>query len=184
MEDTQILELFRNRSQEAIAQVQEKYGRYCRSIAYHILGTETDADECVNDTLLKAWNAIPPEKPDRLSLFLGKITRNLALDRFRRENAAKRGGSQVPTVLEELEEALPDNAEDIADSIALRDALNRFLRQLPEDSRRIFLLRYWHLCTVSEIAEKCGGKEGWVKTRLFRTRRQLKSFLEQEGIGI
>lgn len=185
MEDSQILELFRSRSQDALIRTQEKYGRYCQSIAFHILGTENDAEECVNDTLLRAWNAIPPEKPDRLSVFLGKITRNLALDRFRHENAEKRGGSQVPTALEELEEALPDGeTADFADSIALRDALNRFLRELPEDSRRMFLMRYWRLCTISEVAEKCGGGESRVKMRLSRIRGQLKLFLEQEGIGI
>lgn len=185
MNDMQIVELYLSRNEEAIIASQETYGAYCRSIAAHILCDE-DAAECVNDTWLRAWNAIPPHRPERLGPFLGKITRNLALDRYRHNTAARRGGDGVAVALEELGDCLPaadDTAKTVEDA-ALSEVLTRFVVQLPRDTARMFLRRYWYLWSVADIAAAFGCSEGSVKARLFRTRVQLRAFLEKEGITL
>lgn len=185
MDDAQIIALYWSRNEAAITASQETYGAYCYSIAAHILCDE-DAAECVNDTWLRAWNAMPPHRPERLGPFLGKITRNLALDRYRRNTAACRSGDGVAVALEELGDCLPaadDTAKAVEDA-ALSEALTRFVAQLPCDTARMFLRRYWYLWSVSDIAHAFGCSQSAVKTRLFRTRKQLRAFLEKEGITL
>lgn len=185
MEDRRIVELYWQRSEAAIAETQTKYGKYCHYIAYNILSDDGDAEECVNDTYLKAWDSMPPHKPTKLSTFLGKITRNLALNRLEAQKAAKRGAGVVPIALDELTECITDNeTSDPTDEIALRGALNRFLRALPEETMIVFLQRYWYFASVKEIAANRGISETNVKVILHRARGKLKSFLEKEGIII
>ncbi len=186
MEDNQIIDLYFARSESAIQQTEQKYGPYCRQIAYNILNDHFDSEECVNDTYLKTWNAIPPRRPSKLRLFLGKITRNLALDRFDWNHAAKRGGGELETSLEELHECIPSpmGTEEIADNKALVQALNTFLESLTPETRKIFLRRYWNLSPVKEISSFYGISESKVKMQLMRTRNALKVYLEQEGITI
>ena len=183
MEDLQIIELYWNRDETAIKESQAKYGSYCSSIAYNILHSEEDAEECVNDTWLRAWNVMPPAKPNRLGIFLGKITRNLAIDKYRKERSEKYGSGQAALCLDELEECVGEN-HPIEDRIALAELMNRFLKELPQNKRDIFLLRYWYLMPVSEIGKRCGISEGAVKKTLQRLRENLKVYLETEGFGI
>lgn len=186
MEDRQIIALYNERSEAALSETAAKYGKYCHTIAYNILYNEEDSEECVNDTWLRAWEVIPPQYPNRLSAFLGKITRNLALNRYKQNVAKKRGGGQVMFALEELAECVPgtDNAEAAAEEALLIETLNRFLADLPAEKRKLFLRRYWYLCSVKEIAEDFGMSESNVKMTLLRIREQLKSALEKEGITL
>jgi RNA polymerase sigma-70 factor (ECF subfamily) len=183
MDDQQIVDLYWQRDEKAIDQTQKKYGKYCHTIAYAILHSHEDAEECVNDTYLRAWGAIPPAKPGRLSTFLGKITRNLSLDRYEKNTAQKRSGP-VELVLDELSECIPDadSALDPIDMIALGDAINAFLGGLPQKTRQIFLRRYWYMSPVKDIARDTGMSEGAVKVSLLRTRESFKAYLEKEGI--
>jgi RNA polymerase sigma-70 factor (ECF subfamily) len=183
MDDQQIVDLYWKRDESAIAETQKKYGKYCHTIAYAILHSHEDAEECVNDTYLRAWGAIPPAKPGRLSTFLGKITRNLSLDRYEKNTAQKRSGP-VELVLDELSECIPDadSALDPIDMIALGDAINAFLEGLPQKTRQIFLRRYWYMSPVKDIARDTGMSEGAVKVSLMRTRESFKAYLEKEGI--
>ena len=181
MEDKRIIELYWQRSEEAISQTASKYGAYCRSIAWNILCNSEDSEECVNDTYLRAWDTIPPQRPRGLQTFLGKITRNLSLDRWRRNHAQKRD-SGVFLALEELEECVPGCDGNMSEDIAVRDALNGFLDSLKPAHRKIFLRRYWYLSPVKEIAQDYGISESKVKMILLRTREKLKAHLESEGI--
>ena len=186
MDDKQIIDLYWARSESAIAETDRKYRKYCHRIAFNILADSQDSEECVNDTYLKAWSVIPPKRPVKLSTFLGKITRNLALNRYEKRTAEKRGGGEVSVALDELAECVPDanSVERMVDNRILTDKLNMFLEELPAESRRIFLRRYWELCSIHEIAEFYGISESKVKVSLFRTRGKLRSFLEQEGIAL
>ena len=183
MDDQKIVDLYWERSESAIKETQRKYGKYCHSIAYTILHSDEDAEECVNDTLLRAWGAIPPAKPSRLSTFLGKITRNLSLDRWEKNNAKKRSGP-VELVLDELSECIPDadSMLDPTDKIALSDAINSFLEELPVQTRQIFMRRYWFMSSVKDIARDVDMSESAVKVSLMRTRNAFKAHLEKEGI--
>lgn len=185
MEDQQIVDLYFARSESAITETDRKYGRYCHSIAYNILEDHEDAEEIVNDTYLKAWNTIPPNRPDPLKPYVGMISRHLSLDRYEEYHTQKRGG-QVPLVLEELAECIPDNdsREDIGESFALKDALARFIRSLPDKTQMIFLRRYWYASSVTEIAEEYGMRENSVNVLLHRTRKKLKDHLQKEGFDL
>jgi RNA polymerase sigma-70 factor (ECF subfamily) len=185
MEDQQIVDLYFARSESAITETDRKYGRYCHSIAYNILEDHEDAKEIVNDTYLKAWNTIPPNRPDPLKPYVGMISRHLSLDRYEEYHTQKRGG-QVPLVLEELAECIPDNdsREDIGESVALKDALAKFIRSLPDKTQRIFLRRYWYASSVAEIAEEYGMRENSVNVLLHRTRKKLKDHLQKEGFDL
>lgn len=182
MEDRQIVELYFARNESAIRETENKYGKYCRYIAYNILRDQGDSEECVNDAYLKAWNEIPPKNPSRLSTFLGKITRNLALNRYERETAIKRGGYATVLALDELEGCISDCEGDPTDELALKEAINRFLRSLPRESRIVFLQRYWYFRQIKEIAKDIDMSENAVKVMLHRTRERLKQFLEKEEI--
>jgi len=183
MEDARIVQLYWNRDQAAISQTAAKYGGYCTSIARNILGNAQDAEECVNDTYLNAWNAMPPHRPSILATFLGKITRNLSFNRYKRQHAEKRGAGELPLVLEELGECV-SGREDVEQEIAYRElvmTLEAFLQTLSVKKRRIFLRRYWYTDSVSDIAKCFGMRENAVSMVLARMRQELRSFLEERG---
>lgn len=184
MEDNRIIDLFFSRSEQAIQEVQGKYGNFCYKIAWNILENREDSEESVNDTYLSAWRSIPPTRPKRLSAYLAKLTRHIALDRWRRRSAEKRGGGETALALEELEDCLSggDNTQAALLGKQLQEALNRFLESLPEKERVIFVSRYWYLYPVKEIARHTGATESGIKTQLFRTRNRLRFFLEKEEL--
>lgn len=186
MEDKQIVDLYWARSEKAISETADKYGRYCYTIAYNILHSNEDSEECVNDTYLHAWNAMPDQRPNRLSAFLGRITRNLSLKRWEKYTAKKRGAGQVPLALDELRECIPatNYTDSVADDIVLTDVLNRFLASLTAEKRNIFMRRYWYLSPVAEIASDLAISESKVKMSLLRSRNELKQLLEKEGITL
>jgi RNA polymerase sigma-70 factor (ECF subfamily) len=183
MEDLHIIELYWQRDESAIKESQTKYGGYCSTIANNILHSAEDTEECVNDTWFRAWNTMPPEKPNRLAVFLGKITRNLAIDKYRRDKSQKYGGGQIALCLDELGECIGENSP-IEDRVALKELLNIFLSELPDKNRDIFLLRYWYLMPIAEIAERYNTSDGAVKKILQRIREKLKTYLEKEGVGV
>ncbi len=184
MEDRSIIDLYWARDEQALEESQRKYGGYCWAIAQNILRSREDTEECVNDTWLRAWNAMPPQRPTILSAFLGRITRNLSLDRYKARNRAKRGGGQLNLALEELGACLSDrdNVEQQLLEAELARIIDRFLRQLPEKDRCIFLRRYWYVDSTREIALRYHMAEGTVKSTLHRVRSKLKTYLEQEGV--
>lgn len=185
MEDQKIIDLFWNRNEAAISSASKQYGRYCHSIAFRILHNEEDSAECVNDTWYQAWNTIPPTRPQYLSAFFGKITRNLAINTFKSGHTARRGGNMIAQPLEELEECLEASSNDVEEKIdekLLRETLNHFLEQLPEKDRILFVRRYFYVDSVREIAQSMGMKESNVKVTLFRIREKLKSCLLKEGL--
>lgn len=186
MEDERIIDLYLERSEDAISQSSLKYGRYCHSIAYNILYSDEDSEECVSDTWLRAWGAIPPAIPASLKAFFGKITRNLALDRYDAAKAKKRGGGDTETALDELSEVIPDNgaAASALEEIELTEILNTFLASLTPEKRKIFMRRYWYMDQVRDIAGFYKVSESKVKTTLFRCREELKAVLAKEGISI
>lgn len=184
MRDTEILDLYWAREERAISETQAVYGNYCYSIAWNILYSKEDSDECVNDTWLRAWNAIPPKRPNRLALFLGTITRNLSLDRWKEKHAMKRGNGEMMLALDELAECVPDmrNTEDVVEAAELERMINDFLHTLPERECSVFLRRYWYVEEYSDIARRYDMKLNTVKTSLFRTRAKLRDYLEREGV--
>lgn len=186
MTDNEILDLFWNRSENAITATAEKYERYCRSISYHILGNDEDAKECVNDTWLGAWNSIPPVRPECLSAYLGKITRNLSLNRFKHYTAQKRGLGQTELVLSELSDcvASTDSVEASVSEKILVQSIEQFLYTKPRQKRNIFIRRYWYLQSIKEIAGAYGMSESKLKSLLFRMRKELQIHLEKEGITL
>ena len=186
MDDNQIIDLYWARSENAISETADKYGKYCHYIAYNILFNDEDSEECVNDTYLKAWGVIPPQRPNRLSTFLGKITRNLALDRYKYNSREKRGNGQMPLVLDEIAECVSaaDNTEHIIDDMVLLDCFNRFLAALPTETCNIFMRRYWFLSSIKEIAADFSISESKVKMTLLRARNELKQLLMKEGIEL
>ncbi len=184
MEDGEIIGLYFARNENAIGETEKKYGAYCRTAAYNITGSRPDAEECVNDTFLKAWETIPPQEPRSLRAYLGAIVRRAALDLVRRRGAKKRGGGAFAAAYEELEELLPDASGDAVSEAELRDLLNRFLASLPEDRRNVFIGRYWFFESVAEIAKKTGFSQSKTKTLLFRTREELREFLKKEGVAV
>ncbi len=186
MKDREIVALYLERNEDAIEASENKYGKYCFFIAHNILGNTEDSEECVNDTYMKAWNSIPPHKPEKLSTFLGKITRNLALDILEKKSAKKRGNNILSLVLEELHECIPSpvSAENAVDKLQLIENLNCFLKTLSVENRKIFLQRYWYMMPVKEIAKENDFTESKVKMSLMRTRESLRIFLEKEGVQI
>lgn len=185
MDDEKILDLYWARSETAISETEKKYGRYCYSIARQILGDEEDVKEVLNDTYLKMWNTIPPQRPSLLKSYAGMISRQLALNFYEKQHTQKRGG-QVSLVLNELEECIPDknSSTDIVDAMALTDVLNRFLWSLPQRTRNIFIRRYWYMSSIAEIAADFSMKESNVTMHLLRTRKKLEKFLIKEGFVV
>ena len=184
MDDSEIIRLFFSRSEQAILECRDKYGPYCAAIAYRILSSIEDSEECVSDVWQRAWDAVPPAEPADLRAYLGKITRNLALSRLREAGTIKRGGTSVRLALEELGECAGpgDVPEDALIRKQISEAVNRFLAELPKEKRAVFVLRYWYLYSGAEIARETGIREATVRTMLFRLRKQLKGRLEKEGV--
>jgi RNA polymerase sigma-70 factor (ECF subfamily) len=184
--DAEVIKLYWDRDPAAVAMTANLYGNYCYSIAYSILNNGEDSEECVNDTWHRAWNAMPPNRPNKLSLFLGKIARNLAFDKYRMSRAQKRGGSEVTLVLDELNECVPisDPIDKIVEDNELEQLINRFLRNLPERECNIFLLRYWYNTPLAEIGKRFSVNENNVKSSLFRSRKKLKAYIEKEGVNL
>ena len=184
MEDQEIVELYFRRDEQAIVQTDRKYGPYCYSVAYNVLSDQEDARECVSDTYLAAWNRIPPARPSLLGAFLGKITRHLSIDRWRRTRAFKRGGGQMELALEELKDCV-SGAGTLENDLIRREtlvAVNRFLGQLSVVERNVFLCRYWYLESSWEIAEHSGFSRTKVRSMLHRIRGRLDTYLEKEGL--
>ena len=186
MEDSSIVGLYLARDERAIRETDGKYGKKLYSISHRITENGADAEECVSDTWLHAWNAMPPQRPSILSSFLGRITRNLSFDRCRRQNAEKRGGGALPLALDELSECVPapGRVEHALEERELTETIDRFLRTLPEKDCNLFLRRYWYVDSISVIADRYGMKENTVKSILFRTREKLRKFLGEEGIAV
>ena len=186
MSDERIVELYWQRNESAIRLTHERYGGLCTRVAMNILGDPSDAEECVNDTYLKAWNSIPPHKPEVLSAFLGKITRYVSLKRRRDKQAQKRGGGELSLAYEELADCIPAkhdiDAELEAKEIALH--INAFLSALPATERHIFICRYWYFDSIGSISRQFGFRETKVKSMLFRTRTKLRDKLKKEGVMI
>ena len=185
MEDQGIVELFFDRSEQAIVETDQKYGAYCRSIAWNILQNHEDSEECVSDTWLRAWNAMPPQRPRVLRQFLAKITRNLSLDRFRAGHAQKRGSGEVPLALEELKECVGsgDPATE-AERTLLAQLIDRFLQTLTQRDRGVFLRRYFYIESHKDIAARYGMKEAKVRLCLSRTRQRLREYLRKEDFPL
>ncbi len=183
MEDKAIIQLYWDRDQQAIPATADKYGAYCTTIARNILASREDAEECVNDTYLHAWNGMPPQRPDILSAFLGRITRNLSLDRYRRNSAAKRGSGQTDAVLTELSGCV-GGVERELERQELVEALNDFLAALPGDKRDMFLCRYWYTDSLGDIARRFSTTENAVAAMLYRLRRKLRTHLEERGVDL
>lgn len=184
MTDQQIVDLYWRRDESAIEQTQKQYARYLRAVAGRILEDEGACEEVVNDTYAKAWKSIPPQRPDSLKGFLARITRQISINRLKESARQKRGGGQYDLALEELAQCVSASGEDLAEVTALRDGLNRFLRQLPQEKRRVFIRRYWYMDSVSEISRAFGISESKVKSMLMRTREQLREFLKKEGFFV
>ena len=184
MQDEKIVQLYWDRDEQAIGESSAKYGTYCGSIAGNILNSRTDAEECVNDTWFRAWNLMPDKRPSALAVFLGGITRQLALDRWKTKNRKKRGGGEAELALDELSEVIPDGTdlEKAAEERELEQAVGRFVAALPEAEKAVFILRYWHLIPIAEIAERLHFSQSKTKSMLFRTRNKLKNYLKEEGL--
>lgn len=184
MEDSQIVALYWERNTGAIDRTTEKYGKYCMAIARNILQSPEDAEECVNDAWLAAWNSIPPNRPASLATFLGRLTRNRAIDRLRAQQSKKRGEGAVSLPLEELSELIPAGAGPESELLfqELVQAINAFLDTLAAAERNVFLCRYWYFDSIAEIGGSLGFSESKVKSMLHRTRKKLHRILQKEGL--
>ncbi len=186
MDDERIVELYWQRNESAISETKTKYGNYCYSVAYRILNNNEDAEECENDTYLEAWKTIPPQKPKFLSAYLGTITRQKSIDKWRKKTADKRGGGEFQLSIDELENCISDettiNDKLIAEEMAQK--ISEFLRTLPKNERNVFLRRYWYFDSITEICKRYGYGQSKVKMMLKRTREKLFSYLEKEGMLI
>ncbi len=185
MEDSQIIELYWNRSETAIAETSVKYGKLLRKIALNIVGNLSDAEECENDTYVATWNAIPPTRPNILSAFLSKIARNIALNRYEYNKAQKRN-NEFDLILSELEECIASKStvEDAVEEGMVSAMLDEFLEGLKKETRVIFVRRYWYSDSVKDIAKRMQISESKVKTVLFRTRSQLQEYLAERGVFV
>lgn len=183
VDDSDIVKLFLERNEQALSETSAKYRRYCFSIALNIAGSEEDAEECVNDTLMKVWDMIPPHKPQTLSTFLGKIVRNVAIDRHRMTLSEKRGGGESEMAFDELAEIIPDgrSVESDAERKELLNEINAFIGKLPANKRNIFMCRYWYCDSIAKIAQEFGISEGNVSVILNRVRHKLKEYLKKRG---
>ena len=186
MDDNGIIQLYWDRNDQAIRATSEKYGHYCKTIAKNILNNEEDAEECVNDTYLNAWNSMPSHWPEQLVTFLGKITRNLSFNKYKHDHAEKRGGGEITLVLDELTDCVSDvdNVEQMFDRQELVITINSFVRSLSSEKRNIFVRRYWYADSISDIASDYGMLQGTVSKTLERTRKQLKAYLTERGFEV
>lgn len=185
MDDQSIIELYWARAEDAIRETAAKYGGLCRAIMSRVLVSPEDREECLNDTWLGLWNAIPPQRPVCLAVFVGRVARNLALKKFDYLTAARRRPEAVCS-LEELGECVSgrETVESEAENRRVERLLSQFLRRLPEEKRNVFLLRYWYFYSIGDICRRTGFRESKVKSMLSRTRRALRDYLEREGIEL
>lgn len=184
MDDKAIIDLYWTRSENAISETAAKYGGYCYTIAYNILSNREDSEESVNDTYLAAWNTMPPRRPSVLAAFLGKMTRYISLDHWKKRSRLKRGGGETELCLEELEGCI-SGTESIEYEMIRKETLasvNKFLDTLPETERKVFLCRYWYLDPVADIAQRFGFTESKTASMLHRTRGKLQKHLTKEGL--
>ena len=179
MDDAKIVQLYWDRNEQAISVTANKYGNYCTSIAINILGNREDAEECVNDTYMNAWNSMPPHRPNILSTFLGKIVRNLSFNRYKHNTADKRGGGELPVVLDELSDLVSgkDDVEQESEHKELVKSIDAFLDTLSPEKRSVFISRYWYTDSISEIAVRHGMNDGAVSMTLNRLRLKLHNYL-------
>jgi len=186
MDDNMILDLYFGRRESALDETKTKYGRRLHRTAMNILHSNEDAEECVNDTLFKAWESIPPARPGNLGAYLAKITRNIAINRWEAKSAKKRGGGDMTILLSELEDCLPasDSPEDSFEAKVVTEAINVFLDTLEKSTRAVFVLRYFHGDSIRDISKRYRVSESNIKSVLFRLRKKLRVFLEKEGIAI
>lgn len=184
MDDAKIVELYWARSDAALTETAKKFGPYCHTIAYNVLENVEDSEECVNDTYMRAWNSMPDKRPAALAPYLGRITRNLALNRIIEKNTLKRGGGEAALALDELDECTASSysLEREVEAREIAAAMNRFLSKLPETERALFVSRYWFMASVRELAEKFGFSESKTVSMLRRTRLKLGKFLTGEGL--
>ncbi len=184
MEDREIVQLYWDRNEDAIPQTMPKYGNYCSAVAKNILGDPLDAEECVNDAYMAAWNSIPPHRPERLATYVGKLVRNLAINRREKNLAAKRGGGEIALILDELSEcvAARDSVEETVGMNEVTEAINAFLATLPARRRQIFVRRYWYSDSIAAIAERYEMGTGAVSMVLARVRKALQGYLSERGL--
>lgn len=190
MEDFEIVELYIKRKGKAILETQKKYGKYCYSISYNILAKHEDCEECVNDTYIKTWNSIPPNRPNSLSAYLAKIVRNVSINVYNSMKATKRGGGIKELLLDELAECIPD--DNTVESLFqhkeelnfITKALNKFLWAQKEENRNLLIRRYFYADSINNLAEQLAMSESKIKSLLFRSRKKLKKFLEKEGVKL
>ena len=183
MEDSRIVELFRERDESALSAVSEKYGKYCAAIAQNILGDEQSAEECVQDMLLKLWETIPPKRPTELRPFVGRITRNIALNVLKARGAQKRGSGEGVLILDELSD-MPSgqhSVDQLAEQHEMLNAINDFILSIPAKKRMILTLRYWHCCSTADISRVVGVSEMNVSNILKRERKKLIEYLKKRG---
>lgn len=190
-DDDAIVELYWARDERAITESDAKYGHFCMKISLGILENVQDAEECVNDTYLRAWNAMPTDRPSRLGAYLAKITRNLSIDRYRASHTAKREAMHASVPLDELNECIPDGEPSVAEAYNIEAeaarvgaCIDRFLRRQRTEVRDVFVCRYFYADSIGEISRRFGMSEGRVKSMLHRTRERLKKYLESEGIRL
>ena len=186
MTDEGIVNLYWDRNEAAITETDLKYGRYCFSISYNILSNKEDSDECVNDTYNAAWNSMPPQRPVILSAFLGKIVRNISLNRYKEITAQKRGGNQMELILDELGEIASDmpGPDDRVIQTQLVKAINEFLAGLPAEKRIMFVRRYWYADDIGAIAKRMGMSANNVSVEIRRVRLKLRGYLIERGFGV
>jgi RNA polymerase sigma-70 factor (ECF subfamily) len=180
MTDEMILDLYWERSEAAISETSKKYGRYCYSIAYNILHNNEDSEECTSDTYMKVWESVPPNRPTVFRAFLGKITRNLSLNKYKEQRTIKRGGGEIPLLLSELNDSVPSSSsvEDELEMKELVNAINDFLSTMDVINRSVFLRRYFYVDSIEKIAKHFKMSESKIKSMLLRTRKSLKAYLE------
>ena len=186
MEDSKIIDLYFARDEKAIYETQIKYGSYCYAIAYNILHNNEDSQECVSDTYLDTWNAIPPHRPSIFSTFIGKITRRISIDKYRKLNAQKRTNGELELSFNELEECIASetSVQDKIDEQHLVDSINSFLATIKKEDRKIFVCRYFYFDSIDDITKRFNCSESKVKMSLKRTRDKLKDYLIKEGYTI
>ena len=184
MEDREIIDLYWQRDEAAIRESAAKYGSYCSTVARGILHSPQDTEECVNDTWFRAWNLMPDQRPQALSAFLGRITRNLALNRIKEKNRIKRGGGEAALALDELAECIPGGStpEEELEAKELETAIGRFVAGLSVPERNVFVLRYWYLAPIADISDRLSCSQGKIKSILFRSRKKLRVYLQKEGL--
>lgn len=181
--DSEIVALFFDRDEAAISAASSKYGKYISAVAMNVLGNFQDAEECVNDAMLKAWESIPPAAPKNLAGYLVKITKNICLNRYRQAHTEKRGGGEMTKIYLELGESVPgsDDIERSYENKELLAAVNAFLGKLPTNKRDIFVLRYWYCMNVTDLAARVGMTENRLAVELFRIRQKLVKHLRKRG---